>query len=154
MNKISRSSIIYISFAILLLAVCGLFVYLSFGDYGYLYFAPAAIALFGALASGYLFIKNTYIGRNSYKIVNDKLVVERRERILCVADRNDIHDLVFVFSIGSEDEVHYLSFSAGNQRFYVNMLAGENKRIRKFFKGMEYKETRNLIFPLIEMFTS
>lgn len=155
MKDFNTKSVLYIISALLFAAICAIFAYQVYATSDSLFFAPAGIGFVGFAVFIFLFIKETFIGKHEYKIVNGMLIVERRGRTLCVAHRNDIHSVVLVYSSGEfSDELHYLCFSVGNQRYYANVLNGENKKIVKFFDGMEHKISRNVFFSIIEPFAS
>lgn len=155
MNGFNQKSFIYLFVALVFIAIGGIFIYQVYLTSDPLFYAPAGVGLIGVIVFAFLFIKETFIGKHQYKIVKGTLIVTRHGRTVCVAERDDIYDLVYVYSFGTfSDELHYVCFTAGNRRFYANVLSGENAHLCKYFKGMDHKDSRNILFYLIEPFAA
>lgn len=150
-KKVIKNAILTLVFA----AIGAWFLYQVITTSDPLFFAPAGIGIVGTVVFAVLFIKEAFIGKNEYKIVNGALVVTRLGRtIAVVSDKRDILDLVYVYSFGSFHELHYICFTAQNQRFYADVLAKENSRLQKFFSGIEHKDSNSIVFYLIAPFAS
>ena len=99
----------------------------------------------------YLFILETFIGRNSYECSNDVLKIYRRKELIMSIQRNEVENLVVVVDYVTEVAFE-IKFKYNNKKYRIITNKRNREAIISFIDGLDYIKKTNYLYRLIEFF--
>ena len=125
------------------------FLTVSNGNFDFI--VPCMIGLVGVICFLYLIFTESVLGRKTYCIEQEKILVKRKGVIIDTIEKKDIEHIMLIYDL-IHGNLDMISFYHQGKKHYIQVNSVDEDNVMSLIAGKEYKKSKNTWYYILELF--